>query len=177
MQQSTLYNICVPEAHQHWLLPQRPQQVPVQHKTGTIKPFIHRAYEISSTWTLFHQVVQQLKQSLINNGYSSSQFDSALNKHLQQIQNTDSKPTIEDGSTHRNNYRNQVSASYKEDEKALKRINKNNITCIEPVDKLQVLIYYKNNKVSNLTMRNNPSPSRSKANRHHLRVLLHSREL
>ena len=107
-------------------------EYPDRHKTGTVKELIHRAYKISSTWTLFHQAVQQLKQSLFNNGYSNSQFDSALNKYLQQIQTTDNTPIVEDGTTNRIYYRNKMSASDREDEKALKRIIKNNITCIAP---------------------------------------------
>ena len=48
--------------------------------------------------------------------------------------------------------------NYKIDEKVLKEIVYNNTKCINPNDKLNLIIYYKNRKSSNLIMKNNMSP-------------------
>ena len=52
-------------------------------------------------------------------------------------------------------YRSQMSSQYKQEEKNLQDIIKNNI---KPVNnqKIELMIYYKNKKLSNLLIRNNP---------------------
>ena len=50
-----------------------------------------------------------------------------------------------------------MTPAYKTDERVIKDIITRNTTCTNPQDKLDIIIYYKNPKVSNLFMKNNLS--------------------
>jgi len=56
-------------------------------------------------------------------------------------------------------YNNQMNSGYKVDERIMKEIVANNIKTKKENEKLNLLIYYKNKKVSNLLMKNNFSSS------------------
>ena len=42
---------------------------PMRYKEGVIKTFLHRAYNVCSTWNTFHSEVRRIKQLLINNNF------------------------------------------------------------------------------------------------------------
>jgi hypothetical protein len=130
-------------------------ECPERYKSGTITALIHRTYKISSTWELFTQTINELKQTLVNNGYSNSIFDGILKKYLEKTFSIASNSN-NNGTTHVLYYRNQMSTGYKTDEKVLKQIIKNNINCNNSRDKLQLSIYYKNSRTSSLVMKNSP---------------------
>ena len=48
--------------------------------------------------------------------------------------------------------------NYKTDEKILKNIITSNTLCTDPNSRLNLIIYYKNGKTSNLVMKNNLAP-------------------
>jgi hypothetical protein len=129
-------------------------ECPERYKIGTVKALIHRTYKITSSWHLFNNNIQQLKQALVNNGYSNSMFDQILMKYLNDI-NDSNVNTVNGATTHTLMYRNQYSTAYKTDERVIRSIIKNNINCINPDDKLKLIIYYKSHKTSNLIMKNN----------------------
>ena len=52
-----------------------------------------------------------------------------------------------------------MTANYKADEKALKQIIKRNVTPQDKKDKLELVIYYRNRRASNLVMKNNEHES------------------
>ena len=52
-------------------------------------------------------------------------------------------------------YKNQISSAYKIDERVLKTILARNIATNSPDSKLNLVIYYKHTKTSNLIMKNN----------------------
>jgi hypothetical protein len=130
-------------------------ECPQRYKDGTIKALIHRTYKITSDWQLFHNNIEILKQSLINNGYPNKLFDSVLANYLSKQQNSQQP---EPGTSHTVYYQNQYSQSYKVDERTIKAIVKNNTHCINQTDKLKLTIYYKTNAINSLVMRNNQSP-------------------
>ena len=53
-------------------------------------------------------------------------------------------------------YKNHMSSAYKVDERAIRDIILNNVTCTNPADKLRMTIYYQNRKTSQLLIRNSP---------------------
>ena len=53
-----------------------------------------------------------------------------------------------------------MTSSYKIDEKVLKNIIKQNITCTNENESIKLNIYYKNGKVSNLVMKNSPNATK-----------------
>ena len=65
------------------------------------------------------------------------------------------RETPSEGSTHTLFYRNFMNNKYKEDERVLKRIVRENVTLKDNHDRLKLLIFYKNMKSKNLVMKNN----------------------
>ena len=118
---------------------------------------IDRTRKISSSIEIFNVECNKLKQLLINNGYSNSLFDCVLKKYVQQKQ---SQPQETPNQTHDLFYRNQMTSSYKIDEKVLKNIIKQNIKCTNENESIKLNIYYKNRKVSNLVMKNSPNTTK-----------------
>lgn len=128
-------------------------ECPEKYKRGVIQAFLHRAYKASDDWNSFHSEMNRLKQILINNGYRNSAFDSQLNEFLQNKIKSDVKEAK--SVTHIVYYRNQMSSSYREDERILKSIVKSNIKCVNEDEELKLLIYYKNRKTKDFLMTNN----------------------
>ena len=80
-----------------------------------------------------------------------------IKKYIQQKESQLRKIPGESNTTYELFYRNQMSKSYKIDEKILKTIIiKQNTKCIDENDKLKLNIYYKNKTISNLLMKNSP---------------------
>jgi hypothetical protein len=56
---------------------------PDRYKIGVITNFLHRAYEISSSWTLFTAELQRIQQLLINNNFPNSLVEKQISKFLE----------------------------------------------------------------------------------------------
>ena len=76
-----------------------------------------------------------------------------LKNSLHNFENNNNETTL-----HKIYYENQCSDTYKTDERVLKTIIKRNTMCINPAERIQLVIYCKSNTVNNLVMRNNHSP-------------------
>jgi len=130
------------------------------YKNSVINNYLNRAFKITKNWTDFNHEVCHIKQILVNNNYSNNTIDKLINKFL------DNK-LKQSNSIKENNvtipifYHNQMHDNYKLDERVIKDIITNNTKCIDPHQKLKVIIYYKNHKTTNLIMKNNPSPKPS----------------
>ena len=132
-------------------------ECPERYKTGVVRSYVRRALLTCSSWQLLHLELQKLKQTLVNNHYSCQEIDkeirSALHKFM--TNSTQGKQARDgQGQIHKVYYKNQMSPNYNEDEKALKKIIKTNVVPRNDNDKLQVVIYYKNRRASNLVMTN-----------------------
>ena len=135
-------------------------ECPQRYKTGTIKALIIRTYKISSDWSIFHRSIQNLKQALINNGYSNRDFDRVLNSYINPTRRQPAPPNISDENTHEIFYKNQFSEAYKIDERIMKEIVHSNVKCKNQSDKLKLTIYYKSSQVSQFLSRNNSQPEK-----------------
>ena len=131
---------------------------PDKYKLSVINNFIHRAYKYSQTWESFHNEIIHIKQTLINNNYSNSMVDNEISRYLN---NKFSPPNHTDHNSIPVYYKSQMHSNYKIDEKILKDIVYNNIKCINPTDKLNLIIYYNNRKASNLVLKNNLAPPKT----------------
>ena len=110
---------------------------------------MQRCYKIASDWNLFEKDMKRLKQTLINNGYSNSQFDGICSQFVDNI-NSNTGTTQENSNIHQFFHQNQMSSAYKTDEKVIKTILKNNVKCKNDDDKLKLIIFYKNMKTASL---------------------------
>ena len=130
-------------------------ECPHRYKEGTIHCLILRTFKIASNYDIFHSDIVKLKQTLINNGYSNTDFDKILNRFLdKRFGNSDNQQNL--GTIHNVFYRNQMNQNYLLDEKVLKNIVKNNVKCHKEEDTVKLNIYYKNSKTSNLLIKNSP---------------------
>ena len=84
-------------------------------------------------------------------------FDCVLKKYVQQKQSQSQETPNQTLDLF---YRNQMTSSYKIDEKVLKNIIKQNIKCTNENESIKLNIYYKNRKVSNLVMKNSPNTTK-----------------
>ena len=57
-------------------------ECPLRYKDATIRSMIHRTYKASSTYEIFIQQVNILKQAFINNSYLNCMFDKVLHAFL-----------------------------------------------------------------------------------------------
>ena len=129
---------------------------PTRYKTGVIKTLLNRAYKISSTYESLHLEIDRLKQLFTNNNFPMKIIDKEisnfLSKRFSPENHNSEEPTTDPTKLY---YRSQMSSQYKQEEKNLQDIITNNI---KPVNnqKIELMIYYKNKKLSNLLIRNNP---------------------
>ena len=79
---------------------------------------------------IFHQSINSLKQSFINNGYSNTRFDSVLNKYMEKISSPPQESQPE-GNVIEVYYKNQFSSAYKTDEKVMNNIIDQNVKCTQ----------------------------------------------
>ena len=94
-------------------------------------------------------------------------IDSTINKFMAKLNVVDEPPsTSEQHPTIELFYRNQMSSMHKQEEKNLKLIVQN---CLQPRNNanIKLHIYYKNKKLSNLFIKNNPHASKD----HHFEML------
>ncbi len=75
----------------------------------------------------------------------------------QQLQQKEQQQQTSKGNTHKIYYKNQYSSMYKTDERILRKIVKNNISCTNSKDNIKLIIYYKSNLTYNLLTQNNQS--------------------
>lgn len=128
-------------------------ECPERYKLSVVNAYIKRAYRNCSNWELFHQEIERMKQVLVNNGYSNTIIDQQINKFLECKTTQPEKQQYNE--IYKVYYMNQMSPAYKLDERVMENIIKRNVKCINSRDKLNLIIYYKNPKTSNLIMKNN----------------------
>ena len=129
-------------------------ECPDKYKRSVITNLINRAYRYNRNWEDFHSEINIIKQTLVNNNYSNLMIDNEIRKYLD-------KKRIDTKQTHTLvpiYYNSQMHCNYKLDEKVLKSVVYNNISCTQPLHKPNLVIYYKNIKSCQLVMKNNPSP-------------------
>ena len=119
-----------------------------------IRSYIRRANKTCSSQQAHFEELRHVKQILENNGFTNSEIDREIKILTQNNLDNDSGRT---GDTHNLFYANQMSSAHKTDERVLRQIISRNVNANEANAKIKVNIYYKNKKVHNLVMKNNPT--------------------
>ena len=125
---------------------------PEQYKTGVIKTLIYRAYHIASSWQIFHNELENIKQALTNNNFPISLIDKIISKFLlNKLQDPkgDHKQKIV------LYYRNFMTSTYKMEEKKLRKIVEKYVKPTNKEKTINLRIYYKNRKLKNILIKNN----------------------
>ena len=89
-------------------------ECPDRYKFSVIAGAIRRAYTIYSYQNLFNKEIKNMKRILINNCYTNTEFDNELKTFLLQKY---SPPTNNNINNIKIYYKNQMTPSYKIDEK------------------------------------------------------------
>jgi hypothetical protein len=124
---------------------------PLRYKEGVIKTFLHRAYTVCSDWKSLDQEINRIKQMLVNNNFPISLID----KEIKNFMNGKFKKEKQEQKDKIKIYfKGQMTSQYKQQEDQLKSIVKKNIVS----NKIIIpTIYYKNKKLKNLLIRNQPT--------------------
>ena len=69
--------------------------VPKQYKLALIWSLVHRAFHLSSTYSLFHDEIMRIKDTVLQNGYPLEIFERCVNKFLRKtLQPSPTKLTV-----------------------------------------------------------------------------------
>ena len=128
-------------------------ECPQRYKESVIRAYVHRAVKHCSNWAAIDCEIKRIKQVLVNNSYPISFVDTTISKVMDKYINRDQMASP--GTTHVLYYRNQMSAGYKADEKALRSIVRRNCRPVQSCDSIDLRIYYTSPKTSSLIMVNN----------------------
>lgn len=136
-------------------------ECPQRYKDSVIRAYVHRALTHCSSWELVHQELTRIRSVLASNSYEKENIEDIisrqLNKHCQQ------KPAAKPkGSEIKIFYQNTMTSEYKKEEKSLQDIVMKNCKPKNPDHKINLVIFYKNPRISSLVMKNNLSEKYSK---------------
>lgn len=112
-----------------------------------------RAEKYSSSWPDLHKEFNRIRQILVNNGYSNTEIDTEIRRHL------DKSSGAKKEGIQRNDitlyYRNHMSPAHKVDERVIHEIISDCVKCVNPNDRIKLCIYYQNRKTHTLVIKNN----------------------
>ena len=129
------------------------------HKTGVIRAYIRRALRNCSTWEHFHGELVRVRQMLVDNGYSNSDFDdnvkTMLHSYLNNTEKQSQKQCVKVF------YRSTMTSAWKKEEQSIRSIVHRNCKTTDKEKQLKIQVYYTNTspKTSSLVMKNNLSRS------------------
>jgi hypothetical protein len=129
-------------------------ECPERYKRSTIRALIQRAFKTCSSENDLNMELRNCKRILVNNGFTNRTIDTEISK-LRMYQNRLNHEPETDANVTTIYYENQMTSGYKADERILHSIVHNNIVNVTN-NKIKLLIYYKNKKIQNLVMNNNP---------------------
>ena len=136
---------------------------PERYKLGAIKTFLHRAYDVSSSWTSLHLEIERIKQLLTNNNYPMKVIDDTIRKFLdkKQAPQPENNTVTNDVTFY---FKNQMSSQYKTEETMLRKIIQDNVLPTNPESRIQLIIYYRSHKLAQLVIKKNPHKATSPYN-------------
>ena len=142
-------------------------ECPQRYKDSTINAYIRRALTHCSTWIQVHKEIERSTQILINNGFSEKDV-MRVTKKAMDLWHSPNKTTNEDESNITIYYRATFSTSYKQDERIMKEIVHRNVKATNPEKKINLRIYYKSKKTSQLLLRNSPEQKKEPTQKSHV---------
>ena len=130
-------------------------ECPTKFKFSVVTAYTRCALTHCSTWNDVHQELNFVAQQLVNNGYSNKDILHITRHTLVQWYNQEDRP--DDGRRKiKLFYRNFMHSNYKRDEAALHDIINSHVAMTDPESMIDLIIYYKNRKTSQLLMKNSP---------------------
>ena len=125
-------------------------QCPDRYKISAIRSYLIRAHRFCTSNYELKNEINNIKQILVNNGFPNWLIENEILKFNNRLDNSDNINKI------KIYYESQMHCNYKIDEDILKNIVRRYTRTIEPNNKINLIIYYKNKKTSSMIMRNSP---------------------
>jgi hypothetical protein len=130
-------------------------ECPQRYKTNTVRALIQRAFKTCTSESDLKTELRSCKQILVNNGFSNRTVDTEISNYRSRENRTNNE-AISNGTPTTVFYQNQMNRGYKVDERVLQSIIHDNVKSTTDNENIKLLIYYKNKKIKNLVMNNNP---------------------
>ena len=142
-------------------------ECPQRFRKSTIDAYVRRALTHCSDWTRTHAELDRVTQVLVNNGFSNREVQSTISKHLDRWF---CPPAVSSSGGERIKlfYKNTMSTQYRADEDALRKIINRDVKPTKDNDIIDLVIYYKNMKTSQLLIKNSPTQRTPELQRSHL---------
>ena len=158
---------------------------PERYKIGVIKTLLYRGYHVSNDWQTFHLEIERIKQLLTNNNFPMKLIEERVAIFLDSVIKPKNSHTTENQSYNRESvilpkdksipknlvnlyFENQITSNYKVEEKKLRNIVDHHLSPVEINSKINLYIYYKTKKISNLFLKNNMYKDEDPNKRHHV---------
>ena len=142
-------------------------ECPPRYKTSVIDTYIRRALTHCSSWATTTEEIERVSQVLVNNGFSNREISTVVRKAIDKwYQEPPNQDKNQDKKQIKLFYRGFYHLDYKKDEAALRNIIDNNVHTTNDDTSINLCIYYKNMKTSQLLMRNNPAPRKEDLKQH-----------
>jgi hypothetical protein len=126
-----------------------------RYKQSVINAYINRAFTHSSNWTICHDELERVNKVLNNNGFCKTDVQKAIHAKMETWHKDEPPPNEDKPIPIFLYYKNQMSTKYMEDEKAIKNIIRRSVKSTTPEQKINLVIYYKTRKTSELVVKNN----------------------
>ena len=142
--------------------------VPIDIRQASLNRFYSELiYAVCSSWVELHQEIERIQQLFVNNNFPMCLIDETVRSFLSS--RIGGNGAVCDKQPINFYFKNQMSATYKQDEKQLMDIFHKHVSPSDPSNEVKLTIYYKSKKLSNLFIKNNVhSNPRETANRHHV---------
>ncbi|XP_066982641.1 uncharacterized protein [Macrobrachium rosenbergii] len=130
-------------------------ECPERYKNSTITAYSRRALTHCSLWTDTHREIERASQVLVNNGHPNRSIQTAYRRTMEKWYNQEERRDTPEMVTlfYKGNYHSQ----YKEDERALKNIIRDNVAPTDSSKKIQLVTFYGSKMTCSLVMKNNPA--------------------
>ncbi|XP_064106896.1 uncharacterized protein LOC135215872 [Macrobrachium nipponense] len=119
-------------------------ECPARFKNTTVRAYIRRALTHCSSWQDTHKELDRVTQMLVNNGYPNRLVDKEVRTALDRWYGENERPQPHLHEKIKLYYKARMHARHFEDEDALRKIIKENVTPTEADKELELVIYYQN---------------------------------
>jgi hypothetical protein len=133
-------------------------ECPQRYKASVLNAYIRRALTHCSEWSNVSREFERVTQVLVNNGYSNAEINAAIRRHLDRWYN--SEPRTETTTPPiKLYYKSTMHSEHIKEERIMKEIIRKGVKSTTPNQNINLIIFYKTKKTSELLIKNSPKPT------------------
>ena len=133
-------------------------ECPSRYLVATASAYIRRALSHCNTWTSTHKELERAAQQLVDNGFTNSIVEKVTRNILDRWYSSHPDNPSNNGDEVTLYYKNQMSTSYKEDERIIKDIITSNVFPAGNMTAVKTVVFYQSKNASHLLLKNNMAP-------------------